>query len=320
MKLMIWIVRWLLIICIANFAFGQEEIQVLQGSVPPIIVKEGQTPDTDAVVIASTRNYPSVTARTLNFDTFVGYTCGANGEPCGMPVSLIEPNRYVSTWIFVHGNQIPAEEATKRGVAVYRRLRARSVNNGPIRFVIWSWPSERNANRIVDARRKEHRTNVESFYLGSYIAAVAAQGPMKFVGYSFGTRIVGGGLHLSAGGSLDGHCLPNMAQPAEPHRIAFLAAAIESDGFKSGGRYSRAMDHANFLLLHNNSRDQALRFYWIINPRKPKALGNQGMTCRPPHLTVHQYDWADSIGKDHRLWQYLDRPIVIQRVSEALGG
>jgi len=323
MKLMIWIVRCVFVICVANSAFGQEETQVLDSSnfasnLQELTSIEELPSSADQVLVASTRHCPSDTARTLDFNTFVGYTCSANGEPCGLPQSLVEPNQYASTWIFVHGNQIPPREATKRGIAVYRRVRACSANNGPIRFVIWSWPSERDKNRIADARIKEHRTNVESFYLGSYISAVAEQGPMKLIAYSFGARVVGGGLHLSAGGSLDGRCLPSAAQPAAPHRVAFLAAAIANDGFTANGRYRRALDNVSHLLLQNNSRDQALRFYWIVNPSKARALGSTGMDCRPPHVTVHQYDWAESIGKDHSLWQYLDRPFVIQRVSEAL--
>ena len=301
---MIWIVRCLVIACLSSSAIGQEETSVLEANLgtpaeittTEVLTSEApllsanQFASTDQVLIASTRNYPSTTARTLNFETFVGYTCGANGEPCGVPVSLVEPKQYVSTWIFVHGNQIPPHEATKRGVAVYRRLRSRCENNGPIRFVIWSWPSERDKNRIVDARIKEHRTNVESFFLGSYISAVADQGPMKFIAYSFGSRIVAGGLHLSSGGSIDGRCLSEVAKPVESHRIAFLVAAVDSNGFTSGGRYARALDHASHLLLQNNSRDQALRFYWVTNPRKPRALGATGMDRRPPHVTVNQYD------------------------------
>ena len=172
----------------------------------------------DQVVIACTRNYPSVSARTLDFNTFHGFQCEAHticsGTPCFRErVCLIEPDGFEATWIFVHGNQIPPEEAIKRGMAVYRRVRADAPSAGPIRFVIWSWPSERNTNRLRDANIKQNRTNVESFLLGSYLAAIASDHPVRLIGYSFGARIVGGALHLASGGQLDGHCLGGGSEP-----------------------------------------------------------------------------------------------------------
>ena len=273
----------------------------------------------DQVVVASTRNYPSVSARTLDFTNFNGHTIGIGSDPCGTPVSLLDSSGYVATWIFVHGNQIPPGEAVKRGRAVYQRVRACSSTEGPIRFVIWSWPSERNTNRLKDAQIKRNRTNVESFLLGSFISAIAEDGPVRFVGYSFGARIVAGALHLSSGGQLDGHCLGGTTIPVTPYRVALLAAAVESDGLQGCGRYRHGLDHVESLLLMNNSRDQALRFFWILTSEKPKALGAVGANSRPHHVALRQYDWADQIGKDHSLWQYLDRPFIIQQLAEAVG-
>ena len=281
-------------------------------------VARATTTQRDQVLVASTRHYPTVGARTLDFNTFMGYTCGVDGDPCGEPVSLVESGNFVSTWVFVHGNQIPPHEAVKRGVALYRRIRACYEDHGPIRFVIWSWPSERTTNRLRDAHIKRCRTNVESFFLGSYVAAIAADTPVRFVGYSFGARIVGGALHLASGGHLDGHRLRNHVTPITPYRVALLAAAIESDGFVGWGRYRHALQHADHLLLMNNSRDRALRFFWILNSSKPRALGFVGAKCRPPNITLQQYDWARQFGKDHRLWLYLNRPFIIGKLVETL--
>lgn len=272
----------------------------------------------DQVVVASTRNYPSALGRTLDFACFTGYTCGAHGEPCGMPVSLLESDGYEATWIFVHGNQIPPNEAVKRGVAVYRRVRACSPQSGPIRFVIWSWPSERKTNRIKDAKLKQYRTEVEGFLLGSYLAAIAEESPVRLIGYSFGARIVGSALHLASGGAIEGCGLGGATIPVVPYRIVLLAAAMESDGFECDGRYCHGLDHAEYMLLMNNSRDLAIRYFWLLSGSKPGALGFAGAECRPPHVTVHQYDWANQIGKDHRLWQYLDRPFVIGKMANAI--
>jgi hypothetical protein len=78
------------------------------------------------------------------------------------------------------------------------------------------------------------------------------------------------------------------------------------------------LNHAERLLLQNNSRDKALKYFWILNRSKPTALGNSGLSCSPAHCQVTQYDWGDTIGKDHSLWQYTDRPIVVRRILETI--
>ena len=278
--------------------------------------KFGRVGYDDCVLIASTRACPNTEGRALDFNQFLGFTCGANGEPTDIPTSLVEPNLFSETWVFMHGNQIPPREAVKRGVAVYTRLRSCIPCDGPVRFVIWSWPSERKTNRLFDARLKEKRTNVESFFFGSYLAAIASDTPVKIVGYSFGARIVCGGLHLASGGQIDGFCLSNAVTPIRPYQLVLYAAAVENDGF--GNRYNRSLTYADRLLLMNNSRDQALRFYWVINSSKPKALGNTGLDVRPVHVSVEQYDWGEQFGRDHSLWRYLDNSFVLQRTAATL--
>ena len=270
----------------------------------------------DQIVLASTRSYPGTIGRVLDFNTFVGYECDLAGCCTGRPVQLLESGGYAETWIFVHGNQIPSGLDVERGVRIYRQLRATRSCSGPIRFIIWSWPSERKTNRIADAKLKSRRIDAECFYLGSFLAATAGQGTHNIIGYSFGCRVVSGALHLAEGGTLCGRYLPFRERPPVPYRVAFLAAAAESDGFQRGGRYDRALNYVDSILLQNNSRDQALRFFWIMSKSKPKALGATGLACKPAHCRVQQFDWKDEIGRDHSVWQYVDRPPVVNRILQ----
>lgn len=273
--------------------------------------------NSDQIVVASTRNYASTVGCTLDLNSFRGRTYHACGK-AGELADFRSAGGFVETWIFVHGNQIDPTMAVERGLRAYRNLRTTSTNHGPIRFIIWSWPSERTTNRITDARRKSKRTDAEMFYFGSFLSQISRQGPIGIIGYSFGARVVSGGLHLSEGGTLCGKYLPNACSPACPYRVAFLAAAVESDGLCGNGRYRYALNHVSNLLLQNNSRDQALRFFWVIGRERPKALGHTSMQFAPPHVRVRQYDWADAIGKDHSVWNYLDRPIILRRVIETI--
>lgn len=270
----------------------------------------------DQIVLASTRNYPNVSGRLIDLDTFVGYRCYANGTCSNETIDLTQCGDFVETWIFVHGNQIPANLAVERGARVYRQLRCRSAKRGPIRFIIYSWPSERETCRLADTETKVRRTNAESFYFASFLSAICDQSPLNIIAYSFGARITCGGLHLLNGGSLDGYCYPNPTQPMCSMRITMLAAAVESDGILPGGRYARAMRACDKLLLMNNSRDQALRFFWFIDRSRPRALGRVGLKNSPYGCSVLQYDWQKTFGKDHSIWNYFDRPMVIDRILQ----
>ena len=275
-------------------------------------------PARDQVVLLSTRSLTSRPGHLLDQAGFSGVEYSPSGTITGNSVCLLS-NPYPATWIFVHGNQIPADAAVERGIRVYQSLRRCRTSDVPIRFIIWSWPSQRTTGRIADARLKARRTDAEAFYLGHFLAATATtSSPTSIIAYSFGARIVGGALHLNEGGQVEGYCLPRPRRPSAPYRVAYLAAASDRDGLTSSGRASRALNNVDRLLLENNSSDIALRFYWVMSSRKPLALGASGLRSAPPHCRVQQCDWAKVIGKDHSLWQYMDRPSVVGQILDTV--
>lgn len=94
---------------------------------------------------------------------------------------------------------------------------------------------------------------------------------------------------------------------------------MANDAAIRGGRNQHAFDNVESLLLHNNSKDQALNFYWITDLKtKPRALGDTGIRCSPPHCQVHQCDWARTIGKEHSLMEYVNRPTIMHSVTQHL--
>ena len=269
----------------------------------------------DQILEVCTRSHPCHIGRTLDFDTFRAREIGMDGSltPNRLPVKA--DDSFTHTWIFVHGNQISASEAIRRGLMVYRKLRRQSTTSGPVRFVIWSWPSMRNMGRIRDAQQKAKRTDGESFLLGSYLAKTSGE-VISLVGHSFGARIVTGAVHLAAGGSLLGGRLKELPDSSTRYRVSLLAAAVERDGLLPGGRYGHAFDRMDSLLLMNNSRDKALNFFWVIDlRRKPRALGDVGLACIPQGAQVQQFDWARAIGREHSFLEYLKRPAIMRRVS-----
>ena len=74
-----------------------------------------------------------------------------------------------------------------------------------IRFVIFSWPSSKVSGGLLnDVRVKAARTGPAGCQLAWLIDQMPAETPLSLVGFSFGARIITGGLHVLAGGSLGG--------------------------------------------------------------------------------------------------------------------
>ena len=270
----------------------------------------------DQLLLISTRCYPCRLGQTLDLDTCWARELTPQGTLVPGRVALWTDQSFANVWIFVHGNQIPANDAIRRGLMVYRNMRRHDTVQGAIRFVIWSWPSERRLRRIPDSRRKVRRTDVEAFLLGSYLAKVSSSGPTSLVGYSFGSRIITGALHVAAGGSLGGTGLADLPESTAQFRVALMAAAVESSALLPGGRHCRALHRVDRLLLMNNSRDRALNFFWVVDPRrKPRALGDVGLSRSSHSCKVRQYDWASAIGREHSLMEYLNRATITRLVS-----
>src|SRR5262249_36994004 len=112
----------------------------------------------------------------------------------------------VPTVIFVHGNQISPGDAKSEGLSVYRHMICYGNDSPPIRFVIFSWPSSKIPGLLRDVRVKAARTGPAGYDLAWLIDQLPEETPVSLVGFSFGARIITGGLHVLAGGSLGGCC------------------------------------------------------------------------------------------------------------------
>src|SRR5690606_32277769 len=102
------------------------------------------------------------------------------------------------TVIFVHGNRFSADDAITSGWQAYHAL-TRCASDQPVRFVIWSWPSDKQGGPIRDARTKSSRTLVEGYYLARLMTRIQPEVSTGIVGYSFGSRVALGAVHLAGG-------------------------------------------------------------------------------------------------------------------------
>ncbi len=80
------------------------------------------------------------------------------------------------TIIYVHGNWMEWENARERGLLVYQLLKAQCP--GPIRFIMFSWPSQREGRVGPDVRAKAALAHVESYYLAEFLRNVPSDRPI----------------------------------------------------------------------------------------------------------------------------------------------
>ncbi len=216
--------------------------------------------------------------------------------------------------IYVHGNRIDSTEAIARGLFVYRQVARSCYPQGPVDWVIWSWPSEQRGILLGDARQKARRTNVEGLYLGWLLRMhTASRQPTTLIGYSFGARIVSGGLHSLAGGALSGRALPGEAAEGAGFSAGMIAPALENDWLSQRGYHRLATRNLEQLTVLYNRRDAVLRNYWRIDRiRNADALGYTGPTSFAPRfdgsrLPVRSRDCGAVVGFHHDELTYYDR-------------
>jgi hypothetical protein len=164
-----------------------------------------------------------------------------------------------------------------------------------------------------------------------------ADAQVSAIGYSYGTRVICGGLHLAGGGELAGLQLAGpvvaasmraasvageQARPARSRRAVLLAAAIGDDWLVEGGLTDRALGQSSATLSIYSSYDRVLRWYAVAARGNGEALGYRGLAHRPPREDGNgkyaQFDVACLIGTNHDLETYLSRSEITAAAREAL--
>ena len=234
-------------------------------------------------------------------------------------LSISQPNR--RTVVYIHGNWTSAENARQRGLLIYRRLSA--MTEEPIQFLIYSWNSDRESGLAKDVKKKRSRLNAESYYLTQVLRYVPEENPMGVIGYSFGTGVACGALHLEAGGELAGVQLESRLERPKLN-VVFLAAAIDRSDLAANRQYSHALDQVDSLDNLYNSSDVALkRFRFLDREHAPIAAGFAGLLRyrqANPAIQLRQFDCTKWVGRSHAELAYLTDCQPFQRCLSRLIG
>ena len=223
------------------------------------------------------------------------------------------------TVIYVHGNRVENGADKPHGLEFYRWLSARRPVGTPMRYVIWSWQSSQVRGRIKDYEVKAARCQPCGWQLAWAIDQLPSESPLAVVGYSYGARLTTAALHVLGGGQIGSLGLSERVHPDRPPvRAALVAAAVDANWLRPGGRHDHALRQVDHLLLVNNQRDPAMRFY-PISPvgRHASALGYAGVPGRDSlgdvASRIHSIDMTEAVGRHHALGEYLGASSMLAR-------
>ncbi len=307
-----WLSRYLLIVLLlcgsADFARAVNVVPLFDAPPLPTVG--------DEVLLVSTRSVGTLCngksmCRDLRCQRLVTSPVGQQAWKATDWRCLLSGPSHLPTIVYVHGNRIATGQDRDQGMQIYRSLKASGALNGPIRFIIWSWPSKQIRGPIKDYLVKARRTNPAAWQLAWLLDKLPVKTPVSLVGYSYGTRVVSGATHLLAGGRLGQLNLAERMHPQRPPvRAALLAAAYDADWIQPGQFYGRSFEQIERLVLATNQLDPAMRFYHLSNGRgRMHALGKSGVhQPRALGSAMHRMqlvDFTHEVGRSHALVDYL---------------
>jgi len=231
---------------------------------------------------------------------------------------IASDDQSIPTFFVMLGNQVDAGLAVSQGMLAYRALTAGMPPDQALRFVIWSWPSDRIHGILKDVRLKAERSTTEGKYLAWTIHQLNPHTEVSVIGFSYGARIATGALHILAGGNLNGFSLTPHAGRT-PLRAVLVAAGLHNYWLAEGQYHGRALEIVDSMLLINNSCDQALKRYRFVDPcTRAEALGYTGTAgWSPNYHKVRQLDACCDLGKAHDWEMYLRSPRYAAQMLQA---
>ena len=185
------------------------------------------------------------------------------------------PSRLV---FWVHGNRIDWASSRHRGQAVYRSLARHAGDDRPLRLVVFTWRSDQIRGVLEDVRVKAARSNGVGYQLASVLQLVPEDRQVGLIGFSFGSRVISGALHLAGGGRMAGYQLADAGPAAARYRAVMMASAMHDYWLLPGRFHGDAVAMTEQMLLLNNACDPVLKRYQLIDPcSNPAALGYCGL-------------------------------------------
>lgn len=267
----------------------------------------------DEVWLISTRDIESPESL-VSLDQFVCKHVdgtGWNQVPVQQLIDVQHTNPNMTTVIFIHGNRTPAFWARRRGKHAYQALLGNNpANLPPVRFVIWSWPSDPLSRPAQDFQKKMDRSVVDGLLFGRFLSALDHSRPVKLVAYSLGTQVALTGVETVSA------CSGNAFQT----EMISMAPVTHCCWPSSAGQLETTASRIGRLRLFRNDVDIALNAYKTYC----SLCRGRGFTVGADriarvHPEVVQFDVSEGVGREHNILSYVLQPGVRQELNSILG-
>lgn len=251
------------------------------------------------------RDCPRFVPQVQRFENCQGFRCSSFHE---MTSSLVPG---IPVCIMVHGSFVDLPSACNESAETWRWLKSGSMGH-QMQMIYFNWPSYKRILPTVqvEVNMLGRRAARNGYYLAELIQHIPPECPICLIGHSHGTRVIAGGLHLMAGGTLQGIGHPWARSNGRHIRTVFVASALDHDWLNPGQKYDRALCSTSCVLNMRNELDPALAIYPMRLPLISKgAIGYKGLSSRDRMALgcrsqqVIEYDVTQVIGRSH-LWPY----------------
>ncbi len=293
---------------------------------------QGKSPPLNLWIISS-RHCPLGT-KVIQGTTFDYLKCHRNGK-----LSVVDEKKFHDSLVpgapvcmVVHGSFVNWNDVATDGLLTAAWLRSAKPNR-PLNVVVFSWkstgPFTLATPRLIftplpqiDAGVLGRRSAFAGLYLARLITDLPAGHSVSLFGHSHGSRTVVAGLHVLAGGQIQGYVLADPPKQKRRMRAVLAAAAMDHHWLNPDQRYGRALESAESLVNLRNHRDTVLRIYPLRHPFSNRALAIAGFTAQDRMVMgkrsnrASEIDVSRVVGTLHGWAAYYTRPVISRSIAE----
>jgi len=212
--------------------------------------------------------------------------------------------------VYIHGNFTDLGWSIRRGFQFYNGCFANAPDRPPIRFIIWSWRSERETLLGRDYQIKSQRAVAEGCRLNSLVSQLGPNRPIV-IGYSLGAQATLSALSQSN------------STESQPWVVALIAAALDPHFCGTLRNNREITERFSHLVVFTNHVDPALNCSLRITRRttanpNPPSQYSIVPNLKSSHPSVHQFEVSQEVGHHHAISYYIDSPTVSHQVRALL--
>ena len=215
----------------------------------------------DQVWLISSRNIPDFSLDTCDLNAI--RLLDGNWQNSSVETFTIEhqSNQDLQSVVYIHGNMTDFNWSIIRGLKVYENMIGNHKDTPPVRFVIWSWPSERHTVPIRDALLKSRKAVCVGYTLRSFLDSLQGP-PPALIGYSFGGQVVMSALQS-----------PYHNDGKQRFHVTFIAPAFDRDFVHCEIDSCKVATNTAIIDAYIDSKDRVIRAHGQLCRRKYRRSG-----------------------------------------------